>query len=139
MKHILVAYDASEQAEKAFDFAIEMADKYKAALTVLAIAPTVNISEETETEDLLKSSLNYYNDSFSHLQRKAGQHYPSVKIDFKIVDGTPAEEIVKNAEALGVDHIVMGHRGLSTFKRWLLGSVAKQVMIYAHCAITIIR
>jgi nucleotide-binding universal stress UspA family protein len=139
MKHILVAYDASEQAEKAFDFAIEFADKYQAELTVLAIAPTVKMSDETEAGDVLKSSLNYYNNSFAHLQRKAEQHYPSVHINFKIVDGSPAEGIIHHAETLGVDHIVMGHRGLSTFKRWLLGSVAKQVMIYAQCAITIIR
>ena len=139
MKHILVAYDASEQAEKAFNFAIELADKYQAELSVLAIAPVVQMSGETENGDVLKSSLNYYNDSFTHLRKKAEQHYPSVRINFKIVDGAPAEQIVHHAESLGVDHIVMGHRGLSTFKRWLLGSVAKQVMIYANCAITIIR
>ena len=139
MKHILIAYDASEQADKAFDYAIEFADKYKAKLTVLAVAPAVPMSVDTGAGDVLKSSANYYNNSFIRLREKADQHYPSVNIDFKIIDGAPAEAIINHAEELGVDHIVMGHRGLSTFKRWLLGSVAKQVMIYAHCAITIVR
>lgn len=140
MKHILLAYDASEQADKAFNFAVDIADKFHAELTILAIAPTLRISDdETEIGDVLKSSLNYYNNSFIPLRQRIEKNYPSLRVNFKIVDGSPAEEIVHHAEELSVDHIVMGHRGMSTFKRWLVGSVAKQVMLYAHCAITIIR
>lgn len=139
MKHILVAYDASEQADKAFDFAMDLADKFESNLTVLAVTPSVSITGETEMGDVLKASSDYYNNSFIQLKRKAEQHYPAIQIDFKIADGSPAQEIIHNAEKLGIDHIVMGHRGLTKFKRWLLGSVAKQVMLYAHCAITIIR
>jgi len=60
-------------------------------------------------------------------------------LNFEIKAGHPAEQIIFYAEQNDIDHIVMGHRGNTFFQRWLLGSVAKQVMIYAHCAITIIR
>ncbi|TMH63229.1 MAG: universal stress protein [Betaproteobacteria bacterium] len=33
----------------------------------------------------------------------------------------------------------MGHRGKTFFRRWLLGSVSKQVIHYAHCTTTIVR
>jgi len=34
---------------------------------------------------------------------------------------------------------VLGHRGKSFFARWLIGSVSKQVMHYAHCTTTVVR
>jgi nucleotide-binding universal stress UspA family protein len=34
---------------------------------------------------------------------------------------------------------VLGHRGKSLFERWRLGSVSKQVIHYAHCAVTVVR
>jgi hypothetical protein len=33
----------------------------------------------------------------------------------------------------------MGHRGESLIQKWLLGSVAKRVLSYAHCTIIIVR
>ncbi|NTW36308.1 MAG: universal stress protein [Syntrophobacteraceae bacterium] len=37
------------------------------------------------------------------------------------------------------NHIVMGHRGESFLQRWLLGSVAKRVLSYAHCTVVVVR
>jgi nucleotide-binding universal stress UspA family protein len=138
MKHILLAYDGSEQAEKAFDQAIDFANKYKAELTVLAVARLPEPPEDIETEAVLEAAQQHYENLFAHLKQKADPFLP-LKLNFKIEIGNPAEQIVYQAEKLGVDHIVMGHRGQTFFHRWLLGSVAKQVMIYAHCAITIVR
>jgi nucleotide-binding universal stress UspA family protein len=38
-----------------------------------------------------------------------------------------------------VDAIVMGHRGESLLQKWLLGSVAKRVLSYAHCTVIVVR
>lgn len=53
--------------------------------------------------------------------------------------GHPAEQIVLHAERHAVDHIVVGHRGHSLFERWLLGSVARRVIAYANCSVTVVR
>lgn len=37
------------------------------------------------------------------------------------------------------DTIVMGHRGESRLQQWLLGSVAKRVLSYAHCTVVVAR
>jgi nucleotide-binding universal stress UspA family protein len=63
---------------------------------------------------------------------KARQH-------FHVVVGHPAEQIVRYAEEHGIDHIVVGRRGQTVFERWLIGSVARQVVAYAHCAVTVVR
>jgi nucleotide-binding universal stress UspA family protein len=138
MDHILLAYDGSEQAEKAFNLAIDLAHRYQSKLTVLAVTSIPERPNEVETDDILGSSIDNYKKLFERLKQKADPLLP-MPIDFHIVRGQPAEIIVSEAERLGVDHIIMGHRGNTLFHRWLLGSVAKQVMIYAHCAITIVR
>ena len=47
--------------------------------------------------------------------------------------------IINYAESEGVDLIVMGTRGRSSFKRILLGSVASGVLSYAHCPVMTVR
>jgi len=47
--------------------------------------------------------------------------------------------IINYAESEGVDLIVMGTRGRSGFKRILLGSVASDVLSYAHCPVMTVR
>jgi nucleotide-binding universal stress UspA family protein len=138
MKHILCGYDGSEQAEKAFQFALNLAEKFKARLTVLAVIQLHEPAEAVETRAILENSTRHYQRLFQHLKQNAALH-SSLAFDCKTIVGSPAEQIVQTAEQLGVDHIVMGHRGKTAFHRWLIGSVAKQVLIYAHCAITIIR
>lgn len=138
IKHILVAYDGSEQAEKAYDFALDLTQHYNAALTVLSVTRLPEPPEDIETEALVEAAQRAYQKLFENLEKKAAA-YASVKPNFKIVVGHPAEQIVDQAEHLGIDHIVVGHRGQTFLRRWLLGSVAKQVMAYAHCTITIVR
>src|SRR5476649_2116090 len=124
MKHILCAYDGSEQAERAFDLTIELASKFTAKVTVIAIARLPEPPEDIETEAVLENAQQHYGHLFSHLRNKV-ESFPPQSLDFKIAVGHPAEQIVNEAERLGVDHIVMGHRGHTLFHRWLLGSVAK--------------
>ncbi|MHB0974030.1 MAG: universal stress protein [Thiobacillus sp.] len=50
-----------------------------------------------------------------------------------------AGAIVLYAEDHGIDHIVVGHRGHGLFERWLTGSVARQVIACAPCAVTVVR
>ena len=47
--------------------------------------------------------------------------------------------IVNYAENTGVDLIVVGTRGRSGFKRLLLGSVASDVVTYAHCPVLVVK
>jgi len=53
--------------------------------------------------------------------------------------GHPAEQIVHMASEEDVDLIAMGHRGKTIVARWLLGSVSKRVLSYAHCTVAIVR
>ena len=137
MKKILVAYDGSEPAEKAFDLALDFARCFHAEIYVLAVTRLPEPADDIETEAIMESAHEYYEKLFAVLRQKSsGQN---ISLRFETMVGHPAEQIIFFAEAKNIDHIIMGHRGKTLFQKWLLGSVAKRVMSYAPCSVTIVR
>ena len=137
MKHILVAHDGSAPADRAFDFALELARRFGSELSVLSVARPPEPPDDVETEAIIESAKEHYEHAFDRLRGRVTE--TGVRAAFAVVVGHPAEQIVHYAENHAIDHIVMGHRGKSFFRRWLLGSVSKQVIHYAHCTTTIVR
>jgi nucleotide-binding universal stress UspA family protein len=137
MKRILVAFDGSEPAGRAFEFGVSLADKFGSEIHVLAVARPPEPPEEVETEAAIESAREHYQQQFAALQARAAK--ADVKASFVVLVGHPAEQIVHYAETHAIDHILLGHRGKTFFRRWLLGSVSKQVIHYAHCTTTVVR
>jgi nucleotide-binding universal stress UspA family protein len=54
-------------------------------------------------------------------------------------EGDAADAILDVAEELGADLIVVGNKGMTGAKRFLLGSVPNKVSHHAPCAVMIIR
>lgn len=135
IRKLLIAYDGSAASRAAFDFALDLAEKYAAELHVLAVARPPEFGEEVETEMVIEQSRNHYTRLLQPLKGRTGK----LKAHFEVKVGHPAETIVLYAEDHGIDHIVVGHRGHGLFERWLLGSVARQVIAYAPCAVTVVR
>lgn len=135
---ILLAYDGSEAAGKAFDLALDLAGKYGAALRVLAVARPPEFGEEVETEAVVENSRKHYQHILKLLKGRTTQ--AGLKVEFEVVVGHPAERILLDAEQWGAKLIVLGHRGHGgVMGRWLVGSIAKQVMHHAPCAILVAR
>lgn len=132
---LLIAYDGSDSAKAAFDFALDLAEKYSAELHVLAVARPPEFGAEVETEAVIENSRRHY----THLLQPLKARVAGLTAHFEVLVGHPAESIVLHAEDHGIDHIVVGHRGHSLFERWLLGSVARQVIAYARCTVTVVR
>jgi nucleotide-binding universal stress UspA family protein len=53
--------------------------------------------------------------------------------------GDPADAILDVAEENGADLIIVGNKGMSGAKRFLLGSVPNKVSHHAPCSVMIIR
>jgi len=137
IKTILVAYDGSEPADQAYASALDLASKYGAEVRVLAVAQPPEVGDEVETEALIDNRRRHYRHIFKRLQAAAQPGGPTVH--FEVAVGHPAEQIVLHAEKLGADLILMGHRGNSLLSRWLVGSVVKQVIVHAPCALMVVR
>ena len=63
----------------------------------------------------------------------------TLKISSEIIQGSPAQVIVDEAESWGADLIVMGSRGLGIWNRLLLGSVSNAVVHHAKCSVEVVR
>jgi nucleotide-binding universal stress UspA family protein len=136
-RHLLVAYDASPSSEKAFALALELAQVLRADLYVLAVARPPEPADDVETEALIENAKEYFASQLAALSERATA--AGVQVKSEIAVGHPAEQIIDRAEHHRIDHIVMGHRGKTFFRRWLLGSVSKQVIDHAHCTVTVVR
>ena len=65
---------------------------------------------------------------------------PVVEVTSAVIrEGNPAEEILKYAEEIGSNLVVMGNRGLSTFNKVLLGSVSQKVLTHSCCSVLIVK
>ncbi|MFK5997900.1 MAG: universal stress protein [Rhodobacterales bacterium] len=61
------------------------------------------------------------------------------KVQERVEEGNPAKIIVKVAEEMSADMIVMGNRGLSEFQGILVGSVSHKVSNLAKCTCVTVR
>jgi nucleotide-binding universal stress UspA family protein len=137
IQKILVAYDTSEQALKAFELGLDLAQRYSAELIVLSVARPPEPPQEVETEAFIERTTEYFESHFVGLREIARQADLSPRFEVRV--GHPADQIIHLANQESVDMIVMGHRGKTMIQRWLLGSISKRVLSYAHCAVTIVR
>jgi len=134
---ILVAYDGSVSAEHAFELACDLAQKYTAVLRVVAVVRPPEFGEEVETEAIVEHSRKHYHQVLKPLKERAT--LKGLVAEFEVVVGHPAARIVLEAEKWGARLIVVGHLGRGLIGRWLVGSVAKQVMHHAPCAVLVAR
>lgn len=90
---------------------------------------TINSKIQKRLEQLRKSYLS---------KAKQDIHFKNVKAEH-VSTGFAAEEILKAAKRFRSDLIVLGSRGLSGFKRTILGSVSRKVVRHAHCSVLVVR
>ncbi len=134
---VLCAYDGSASAEKAFEFSLTLANALHGDLHAICVVHPPEPPEDVETEALLESGQERAQQDFARLQIRA--QATGVAPLFQVAVGHPAEQILYHADQVQADHIVLGHRGKNTFKRWLMGSVSHRIISYATCAVTVIR
>ncbi len=143
---VLVAIDGSEHADKALDFALDLAEKYSATLTILNVfhVPMVGFLGEpfsytTALDKFTKELNDIHKKILSKALQKARELKPSLRVSTKLVDGRPADKIVETAKEGNFDIVVMGHRGLGKVKEFFLGSVGDRVADEANCPVLIVK
>ncbi len=133
---ILLAVDGSKHSQKAAEAGIELAKKTNGKLLGLFV---IDVAREYEgiggvswniADDVIrgikKSLQECGNDTLKiigEISAKAG-----VPFEAKLVEGHPATEIMKVAESSNASLIVMGRLGRTGFSKFLIGSVAENVI-----------
>jgi nucleotide-binding universal stress UspA family protein len=140
LRKILVAFDGSEQAYKAFDFALDMSRLCPGAapeIIVISVAQPPEPIDIVEMDAVIDSATQHYEELFKGLEIDAKGR--NIEIKTEVVVGHPADQIVRYAKEKNSDMIVIGQKGKSKIETWLLGSVSKRVATYAPCTVTIVK
>jgi nucleotide-binding universal stress UspA family protein len=133
---IAVAIDGSAEGGKTIPVALEMAERFGSAVTVIHIrehtkyeGSDVDLGPDVSAEELVNTTL----------ERFRGEGLEARGEIRRVNPGNTPEQIVKVAAEVGADLIVLGTRGMTEWRSMLLGGVANKVVQHAHCPVLLVR
>ena len=118
-KRVLVATDGSATADRAARKAFGLAEKLGASVELVFVG-------HPKTGELV-------------LQDTVATMGEEIESSTRIVQGDQADKIIEVAETEGFGLVVVGNKGMTGAKRFLLGSVPQKVSEYAACDVLIAR
>ena len=128
-ERIMIATDGSKHSERAAAVGIELARLSGGSVTIVYVADTGRLShlpEDMALASIRDLLIREGEDATSYVDDMAKRAaVPSTKM---VVEGNPGEELVRVAEEVGVNAIVIGSCGRSGLEKFLLGSVAEKVV-----------
>ncbi len=136
IKTLLHPTDFSPDSMQAFEMACSLAGRYKAHIVMLhVILPSAaafgeklpDPSQPVEAQEHFRWRLQW------------PEPERGISVEHRVAEGDSAEEILRLADGLACDMIVMGTRGRSGLGRLLTGSVAEQVLRRAACPVLTVR
>jgi nucleotide-binding universal stress UspA family protein len=143
-KSIVVGTDGSGTATQAVRQAVDLASAVGAKLELVSAyepVPSQRLREERRDapEDLQwaigpREDVDVTLEAAATVAREAG-----VEVNVYPRQGDPADAILDVAEEREADLIIVGNKGMTGAKRFLLGSVPNKVSHHAPCSVLIIR
>jgi nucleotide-binding universal stress UspA family protein len=148
--NIVVAIDGSEPSFDAADYAISLAELYNSQLTALYVVSArvhndfnSDMPEEKMPDQIRKimNEAKIESEPWFNRIRRAIENESLINFQTKIILSSVkvSGAIVNYSEDAKADLIVIGTRGRSGFKRLLLGSVASDTVMYAHCPVLVVK
>ena len=141
IKKIILATDFSDTSKDASSHALLLAKNYKAELKVLHVfdimAQSIPSHDYFATDAVvegLEETIQRGKDTLLELEKSF-----DLEVETIFTEGDPGHEIVRVAEELNADLIVLGTHGYKGWKRFTIGSVAELVVRRAPCAVLTIR
>jgi len=131
IQRILAPTDFSELATRSLEYAVELARRTGAEIVVIYADPFLPPPHFTsdQMDELVRTLELHRGAAKKELDRYAAENVPAeVTMHTRVVEDTPASAIVKTADEIEADVIVMGTHGRGGVNRLLLGSVAERVL-----------
>ena len=141
---MVVGTDGSDTASEAVRQASELAKQIGAKIHLVRAyepVPEGRLREERQSvPDDLQWMVNPREDVSATLEEAAKDlEGVGVTVETHAREGDPADAILDVAEEERADLIVVGNKGMTGAKRFLLGSVPNKVSHHAPCSVLIIR
>ncbi len=141
---IVVGTDGSETAGEAVRQATELAKTMGAKIHLVSAFEPVGgqrlREERSQAPDDMQWMVNEREDVNATL-KEAEERIKEAGVDVETYarQGDPADAILDVAEEQNADLIIVGNKGMTGAKRFLLGSVPNKVSHHAPCSVMIIR
>ena len=138
---VTVGTDGSDTADKAVQFAFDLADKFGAKIVIASSYRPVSEGkvrrDQREAPDDIQWSINPTQEVDATLNAAAERaRARGLEAVTEAREGQPAEVLCEIAEAYGSDVVVVGNRGMH---RKVLGSVPNRVSHTAPCSVVIVK
>jgi nucleotide-binding universal stress UspA family protein len=144
-RSILVGTDGSETAHTALRRAIELAAGLGARLEIVSayepVADPRLHGEQVITPKDVQWAINPHDDVLALLDQARAEATSAgvAEVETFARQGDAADAIIDVAEEQSCDLIVVGNKGMTGAKRFLLGSVPNKVSHHAPCSVLIVR
>ncbi|MDB9516419.1 universal stress protein [Roseofilum reptotaenium CS-1145] len=141
MKKIVVALDFSDQTSEILAHAQTFAQIFQSKLWLIHVADPEPefIGMSTGPQDQRDRLAEIYKNEHHHIQEEAkllrDQGFETVGL---LVQGQTVPALLKEAEKLGADLIIVGSHGRSGLQKFLLGSVSQEILPKAPCPVLVI-
>jgi nucleotide-binding universal stress UspA family protein len=141
---VVVGTDGSSTAGEAVRQAADLAKALNSKIHLVSAfepVPEGRLTEERrQVPDDMQWMINPREDVDKTLEAAAkGLRETGIEVLTYAREGDPADAILDVAEEQGADLIVVGNKGMTGAKRFLLGSVPNKVSHHAPCSVMIIR
>ena len=140
-KAIVVGTDGSDRAAVAVKEAFAMAKITGAKVyAVHAVHPaaTTGFSDVPGVAQATTTSLRDHADQVG-TELLAEAERQGVSIEVQNPEGDPADALISTAQAVEADLVVVGNRGMTGMKRFVLGSVPNKVSHHCPCSLLIVN
>lgn len=146
LRRLLVGYDGSDAAAAASAFALWLAGKIHARVTLVHVCPDLSAAPHaapTAHPDALMAAAEQRLEQTAHWRRQLDtlREYAAdaAEVECEVVRGHPAGALLDEASARDADLILVGSTGVGPVRSALLGSVSWQVVQHARCPVMVFR
>lgn len=133
--HILVGYDGSKPAERAFRAALDLARAFGGRVRAIAVVALPSIYPDLGSALAIETERDWAANGLADLVRSASGACP---VETDVGYGNPADVLIELAAVHGCDHIVVGRAGKGAVERMLVGSVSSALAHRATIALTLV-
>lgn len=137
-RKILIAVDGSEYSVAAAKRGLELAHRLNAKSFMVFVVDKTKAMGNPDAGIMPQQALIVLKKEAEQTLDELAEMYNGNELEKFMPEGNPREDIIKMAETLDVDLIVMGTHGLTGLRRLLVGSVAENVVRHSKIPVMVV-
>jgi nucleotide-binding universal stress UspA family protein len=139
LERILAPTDFSECSAQAVEYACELGARFQAQVQLLHVVESPMLAVPSPGAPLPASLLAEAEAAAARELERFGAGRGDVRIERRVIRGTPFVEIIRSARNERIDLVVIGTHGRGGIEHILIGSVAERVVRKAPCPVLVVR